>query len=153
VSGAAGRCLLEPSKGVVVVTRFDCGTLWRLILMRVVHVVLGRRIRRGLDGLLFTSTITDVGSRRVISVSAFGTLDDLYQMGSVADHIKGAHLVARLKLRTSGGIFPYGGDWRHILFGAPGQSPSPLSEYAGPRKDRPPVRRTAASSGPDGRTS
>jgi len=113
----------------VVVTRFDCRTLWRLVFMRMVHVVLGRRIRRGLDGLLFASTFIEIRSRRVISISAFGTLDDLYQMGSVADHIKGAHLASRLDLRTSAGIFPYAGDWRRILFDAPGQSPSPLSGY------------------------
>lgn len=132
MSGAAGRCRADPSGGVLVVTRFDCGTLWRLAFMRIVYAVLESRIRRRLDGLLFISTFSDIRSRRVISVSAFGSLDDLYQMGSVTDHIKGAHLVSRLRFPTSGGIFPYAGDWRHILFDLPAQSPSPLSGYADP---------------------
>jgi len=130
VSSAADRCHLDPAGGVLVVTRFDCDTLPRLFFMRVVHLVLSRRIARTLGGsLLFVSTFTEVRARRVISVTAFAGLEDLYRMGTVSEHIRGAKIVARRGYRTSAGIFPYGGDWRRIMFDSPGHSPSPLHDY------------------------
>jgi len=66
VTGAADRCRLDPAGGVLVVTRFDCDTLLRLLFMRLVHLVLSRRIARALGGsLLFVSTFTELRARRV----------------------------------------------------------------------------------------
>ncbi|MGI5245256.1 hypothetical protein [Dactylosporangium sp. CA-139066] len=130
MTSAADRCQLDPAGGVLVVTRFDCDTLFRLVYMRLVHLVLSRRVSRALgETLLFVSTFTEVRTRRVISVTAFGRVEDLYRMGTVGDHIRGAKLVARKRFRTSAGIFPYGGDWRRVMFDSAVHSPSPLQDY------------------------
>jgi hypothetical protein len=133
VTTAADRCRLDPAGGVLVVTRFDCDTLPRLVYLRLVHLVLSRRIRRALgETLLFVSTFTELRTRRVTSVTAFARLEDLYRMGTVGDHIKGAKLVARKRFRTSAGLFPYAGDWRHVMFDSAAHSPSPLHAYGPP---------------------
>jgi hypothetical protein len=129
VKDAAARFACDPTGGVVVVTRFDCSSYRRLAVARVLHSVLGHRIRAEVNGLLFSVTFTKIREKRIISISAFGDIGDVYQMGCSKTHIKAAHLAPRLGLRTSAGVFPYAGDWRHILFGIPEQSASPLLEY------------------------
>jgi hypothetical protein len=123
VAGALGRCSLSGSGGVVVVTRFDCGSLRRLVAVRALHLFLGRRIRRQLPGLLATSTHTGVRARRILSITVFTRLEDLYGMGSVRAHVEAARTTARLGVTTSGGVFAYAGDWRRIMFDANESTP------------------------------
>lgn len=102
----------------MVITRFDCPTYRHLLVIRLLHAVLGRRIRAKLDGLLLSHTTTDLRARRVVSVSVFRELGDLYQMGSVTTHVNAARIPPKLGVKTSGGVFVYAGDWRKILFDA-----------------------------------
>jgi hypothetical protein len=131
VNGAAERLRVSPAEGVVVVTRFDCPDYRRFVVTRVIHSILGRRIRAAVRGLLFSVTFSQIRRKRIISISAFADIGDLYQMGSSKTHIRAAHIVPRLGARTSAGIFPYSGDWRSVLFGIPGQSAPPLHEFGG----------------------
>lgn len=86
---------------------------------------MGRRIRSKLPGLIVSFIHTDFSAKRILSVTLFGALSDLYQMSGVDEHIRAAHLSARLGVATRGGVFPYAGDWRKILFEAGGHE-SPL---------------------------
>jgi hypothetical protein len=126
VSGALGRCSFTPDAGVVVVTRFDCPNYRVLLLTRMLHLVLGRRIRRQLPGLISSSTHTSVRARRVLSVTVFTSMADLYQMGSVRAHVQAARVMPRFNVVTSGAVFVHGGDWRTVLFDAAGRE-SPLA--------------------------
>jgi len=128
VKDAPKRFAFHANSGIVVVTRFDCSSYWRLAVARVIHSVLSRRIRAEVDGLIFSVTFTKCREKRIISISAFSDIGDVYQMGCSKTHIKAAHLAPRLGMNTSAGIFPYAGDWRYILFGIPEQSASPLLE-------------------------
>jgi len=125
VNGALDRCSLAADRGVVVVTRFDCHTFWRLVTVRLLHLRLSRRIRAQLPGLIVSFIHTDVAARRILSVTLFGALPDVYQMGAVSEHIRAAKASVRLGVATRGGVFPYAGDWRAVLFAAGGRE-SPL---------------------------
>lgn len=126
IGAALGRCRPDDAGGVVVVTRFDCPDLAAFAVVRVAHLVYGRQVRAALgEHLLLSATRTEWRRRRVYSITAFRRLADVYRMGQVGPHIRAAHLVARLGVRTSGGVFPWSGDWRTVLFDGPG-GPSPL---------------------------
>ena len=128
IGSALQRCRADDAGGVVVVTRFDCPDLPAFVVVRAAHLLYGRQVRAALgEHLLLSATRTDRRRRRVYSVTAFRSLADVYRMGQVGPHIRAAHLVARLGVRTSGGVFPWSGDWRTVLFAGPG-GPSPLVE-------------------------
>jgi hypothetical protein len=133
VNAAMDRCRPDGTGGVVVVTRFDCPTYRHLLVIRLMHAVLGRRIRPKLDGLVLSYTRTQVRARRVLSVSVFGQIGDLYQMGQVTTHVNAARIPQKLGVKTSGGVFVYSGDWRKILFDAGTDSVSPLTDLPPPR--------------------
>ncbi|GAA4984255.1 hypothetical protein HD597_003661 [Nonomuraea thailandensis] len=118
MAGAASRCTPDPDGGVVVVTRFDCGGLWRLLAFRIAHAWISARITPRLEGLVFIATRTDVAARRVLSVTLFRNLDQVYQMGTIPAHIKAARVTRRFGVRTRGAIFANVGDWRTVLFDA-----------------------------------
>jgi hypothetical protein len=146
IGSALDRCRADDAGGVVVVTRFDCPDLPAFAVVRAAHVVYGRRVRAALgEHLLLSITRTDLRRRRIYSITAFARLADIYRMGQVRDHIDAAHLVARLGVTTSGGVFPWSGDWRTVLFAGPG-GPSPLVDT--PTEPAPP--QAAESAAADG---
>jgi len=120
-----------PDGGQVVVTRFECRTLSRLLAVRLVHARLKRDVRRAAPGFLAVTAVTDWGRRTMLSISLWHSLDSIYAMGEVPAHVSASRLPARLGVRTTCGIFGLAGDWRRIMFGSAAATRSPLHPLDG----------------------
>lgn len=115
-----------PDGGQVVITRFECQTLPRLLAVRLVHARLKPDVRRAAPGFLAVTTVMDWGRRTMLSISLWQSLDAIYAMGEVPSHVSASRLPARLGVRTTCGIFGLAGDWRRIMFGSAAATRSPL---------------------------
>lgn len=108
------------------VTRFECETLGRLIVMLVVHARVKRDVRRQGGGLIGSRTLVDWRRRVLLSISLWPSIESVYSMGNVRRHVIAARLPGRLGVRTACGVFCYAGDWRRVMFRAPAESRSPI---------------------------
>jgi len=110
----------------VVVTRFECPSLGRLLIILAKHYRLKREIRRVAEGYLGGTVLVHWKQRTLLSFSLWRSLDSIYDMGRSNGHIEASRVPARLGVATSCGIYPYSGDWRQIMFGAPVTANEPL---------------------------
>jgi hypothetical protein len=117
---------LHPEGGQVVVTRFECGSLSALLAVRITHARLKRHVRRGAQGFLGVTAITDWRRRTMLSISLWRDLDSIYSMGNVPQHVAAARLPHRLGVSTASGIFCLAGDWRRVMFRSDVTTRSPL---------------------------
>jgi hypothetical protein len=127
------RLELDASKGCVVITRFECQTLLRLLFLIALHRRLERDVTRHAKGLVGATAMVDWRNRTLISISLWSDLDALYSMGQVPSHIEAARLPRRLGIATSCGVYAFAGDWRRVMFGAQAQAQSPLQPLAAGR--------------------
>jgi hypothetical protein len=124
------RLELDVSKGCVVITRFECQVLLRLLFLIALHRRLQRDVRRRTNGFVGATAIVDWRNRTLISISLWSDLDAVYSMGQVPSHIEAARLPRRLGIATSCGVYAFAGDWRRVLFGTQAQAQSPLQPLA-----------------------
>lgn len=117
---------LQPEGGQVVVTRFECRTIPRLLVVRLTHTRLKRDVRRAAAGFIAVRTVIDWRRRTLLSISLWQSLDSIYAMGDVPRHVSAARLPAQLGVQTTCGIFGLVGDWRRVMFGATVATRSPL---------------------------
>ncbi|MDX6394707.1 MAG: hypothetical protein QOJ73_5770 [Streptosporangiaceae bacterium] len=115
-----------PAGGQVVVTRFECRTLFDLLALRVMHVRLKIDVRRHARGFVGIKVLTDWRSRTLLSISLWRDLDSVYSMGDVPRHISAVRVSGTLAEATACGIFCFVGDWRHVMFRDPAVASSPL---------------------------
>ncbi|MER8088540.1 hypothetical protein ACIO6T_34225 [Streptomyces sp. NPDC087532] len=113
-------------KGQIFVTRFECQSLFRLLLVLGLHVKVKREVRRAAEGFLGGTTLVQWRRRTVLSISLWQDLDSVYSMGRVGHHIVASRMPARTGIRTACGVYPYAGDWKHVMFGAPATAGEPL---------------------------
>ncbi len=125
----------HPAGGQVVVTRFECGSVARLLAIRLLHASLKRDVRRTAPGLIAVRTVLDWRRRTMLSISLWKDLDSIYAMGSVSRHVSAARVPAALGVATTCGIYYLAGDWRRVMFGAVAETRSPLH----PLPNRPPL--------------
>jgi len=120
--------LLEfhPEGGQVVVTRFECRTIPRLLAIRLAHARLKRDIRRAATGFIAVRTVIDWSRRTILSISLWESLDSIYAMGEVPRHVSASRLPAQLGVQTTCGIFCLAGDWRRVMFRSAAVTRSPL---------------------------
>jgi hypothetical protein len=120
--------LVEPDldKGQVVVTRFECPSVWAVLLLRLLHVRVKRAVRRHASGFLGIRLLIDWRRRTVLSISLWQDLASVYTMGDVGRHIEAARIPITLGIATSCGVFCYVGDWKRVMFGADRVDTSPL---------------------------
>jgi hypothetical protein len=116
----------DPSRGQVVITRFECPSLYAMAVIVLQHHRIKRQVARLADGYLGVAMLRSWRSRTILSVSLWRDLESVYTMGRVPRHINGSRLPARLGVRTCSALFCYGGDWRQVMFGAGQAKPSPL---------------------------
>lgn len=116
----------EGPNPVIVVTTFSCPTRSSLCWVRWMHTRIGRDVLRSTDGLLGVSIITKWRRRVAINVSLWRSPGDIYSMGESKSHVAAAHMLARLKVATSCGIFDYRGEWKEVLIGTVGPKSNPL---------------------------
>lgn len=117
---------LEPAGGQVVVTRFECGSLARLAAIRLLHARLKRDVRRAATGFIAVRTVTDWRRRTMLSISLWESLDSIYSMGEVRQHVAASRLPAQLGVATTCGIYYLVGDWRRVMFRGAAVTRSPL---------------------------
>jgi len=126
---------LHPEGGQVVVTRFECQTLPRLLAVRLVHASLKRDVRRAAAGFIAVRTVTDWSRRTMLSISLWESLDSIYAMGEVPRHVSASRLPAQLGVQTTCGIFCLAGDWRRVMFRGAAVAHSPLLPLHPPDED------------------
>jgi len=117
---------VDPSGGQVVVTRFECGTLGRLVLLLLVHARVKRDVRRHSSGLVASKVAVDWRGRVLLSISLWLAVESIYSMGGVPRHIEASRLPRRLGVRTTCGVFCFAGDWRRVMFRGSVDSRSPF---------------------------
>ena len=117
---------LHPAGGQVVVTRFECPSMWTLACLLMVHARIKRDVRRRNPGFVGAHTVVLWRRRTLLSVTIWDELSSVYRMGDVPRHVTGARLPARLGVRTRCGVFCYAGDWRRVMFRGDVPARSPL---------------------------
>lgn len=117
---------LHPAGGQIVVTRFECGSVARLAAIRLLHARLKRDVGRAATGFIAVRTVTDWRRRTMLSISLWESLDSIYSMGEVPQHVAAARLPARLGVATTCGIYYLAGDWRRVMFRGAAVTHSPL---------------------------
>lgn len=121
---------LDPAGGQVVVTRFECGSVSRLVIIRLLHARMKREVRRHTTGFIAVRTVTDWRRRTMLSISLWESLDSIYSMGEVARHVTASRVPGRLGVATTCGIYYLVGDWRRVMFGGAAVARSPLYPLA-----------------------
>lgn len=128
---------MDPSGGQVVVTRFECASLFRLLVVLALHVRTKRDVRRRATGFLGAKYLVDWRRRTVLNISLWLDLQSIYSMGDVPRHVTAAHLPPRIGVQTTCGVFCFAGDWRRVMFDTEWHDPrtplQPLTQQGGPR--------------------
>ena len=117
---------LYPDGGQVVVTRFECGSVARLLAIRLLHARLKRDVQRTAKGFIAVRTVIDWRRRAMLSISLWESLDSIYTMGDVREHVSAVRLPSRLGVATACGIYCLVGDWRRVMFRGATVTRSPL---------------------------
>jgi hypothetical protein len=117
---------LHADGGQVVVTRFECGSMAKLLAIRLLHARLKRDVRRTAKGFIGIRTVIDWRRRTILSISLWESLDSIYSMGEVRQHVSAVRLPSRLGVATTCGIYCLAGDWRRVMFGGAAVTRSPL---------------------------
>ena len=117
---------LHPEGGQVMVTRFECGTVAKLLYMILLHLRIKRDVRRAGNGLIGSRVVVDWRRRVMLSISLWPDIDSVYSMGSVPRHVTAARIPGRLGIRTTCGVFCFAGDWRRVMFGSPTEPRTPF---------------------------
>lgn len=120
------------------VTRFECASVFRLLLVLALHLRTKSDVRRRATGFLGAKLLVDWRRRTVLNISLWQDLDSIYSMGDVPRHVAAAHLPHRLGVATTCGIFCFVGDWRRVMFGSGWNDPrTPLQPLSSGRPGRP----------------
>ncbi|SCE78781.1 hypothetical protein GA0074695_1116 [Micromonospora viridifaciens] len=107
----------DPAQGQVVITRFHCGDLARLLLVLMLHIRVKRDVRRHASGFLGIKLLVEWRQRTVWSISLWRDLDSVYSMGAVSRHVAASRVPAKLGVSTSCDIFCHVGEWTRVMFG------------------------------------
>lgn len=114
--------------GAVVVTAFACRTRRDVLLVWWWHHRLKPAVQARVSGFLGVRLYIDWRRRLVRSVSLWTDPAHLYDMGEVREHVAITRLPRRRGIRTSCGVYTFGGDWRTVMFGQePADVPAPLT--------------------------
>jgi hypothetical protein len=109
------------------VTRFECGSLRKLLYLMVLHHRVKRDVRRQAKGFVAGRMIVDWRDRVLLSVTIWQDLRSLYSMGGVPRHVIAARVPRQLGVATVSGVFCFVGDWKRVLFRADTAPRSPLA--------------------------
>jgi len=113
-------------RGQVVITRFECPSRLKLLIILATHFRVKREVRRVAEGYLGGTTLIQWKERTLLSISLWRHLDSIYDMGKSNRHIVASRMPARLGVSTACGIYAYSGDWRQLMFGTSVAANEPL---------------------------
>lgn len=108
------------------ITRFECPGLVAMLAVVLLHRVIERQVARRATGYIGAALVRSWRTRTVLSITLWRDLDSVYSMGEIPRHIHASRLPARMNITTRAGVFPYAGDWRHVMFDAGVPKSSPL---------------------------
>jgi hypothetical protein len=94
------------------------------------HRRLKRTVRQQAVGFLGVTRIVRWRERTLLNISLWQDVESLRSMGRVARHVDATRVPRRLGVTTSGGVYPFAGDWRQVLFAVPGTGQAPLRTTA-----------------------
>jgi hypothetical protein len=92
------------------------------------HWRLKRAVQNQATGYLGVARIVRLRERTLLNVSLWEDLESLRSMGRVPRHVDATRVPRRLGVSTSGGVYPFAGDWRRVLFALPGRGRPPLHQ-------------------------
>ncbi len=115
----ADQLRIEDRRGQVVITRFECRSLYALLVIRILHYPIKKDVRRSVQGYLGGTTLIQWRQRTLLSFSMWDSMGSIYGMGEVIRHVMAARVPHRLGAVTASGIYTYRGDWRNVMFGPP----------------------------------
>jgi hypothetical protein len=107
----------------VVITRFDCRTAVNFAVVVLLHLRIGRAVRRDTTGLLGYRLFLNWRTKTVHNVSLWDRFEHIYTMGQASRHPQATHVVTKLNIQTHCGIYRFEGDWRPLMFGSRGDAP------------------------------
>jgi hypothetical protein len=114
--------------GAVVVTMFDCGSRWNIVLIWLLHRRIRSRVRARARGFLDIRLYIDWRRRIVRSVSLWADPPSVYNIGDVPEHVAVTRIPPRLGIQTSCGMYTYEGACSAVMFGViPNPRPNPLT--------------------------
>lgn len=116
---------------VVAVTAFYCHSRLDVLIIWFMHHRLKRAISAASPDFLGVQLYIDWRQRLVRSVSLWAKGTGLYDMGKVQQHVAATRLPGQRGITTSCGVYTYGGDWRHVMFGDGYASAPPLQKSKG----------------------
>ena len=128
---------LDTSSGCVVITRFECRSVFGLLYFIALHARLQHAVRKDAGGYVGSCAVVLWGSRTLLSISLWADLKAVYSMGNVSRHIEAARLPRRLGIATNCGIYGFAGDWRRVMFGTECESRSPIRPIESTPQTRP----------------
>ncbi len=108
------------------VTRFECGTFAKVLVMLLLHLRIKRDVGRLGEGLIGSRVVIDWRRRVVLSISLWPDIDSVYSMGNVPRHVRAARVPGKLGIETTCGVFCFAGDWRRVMFQSPVEARSPF---------------------------
>lgn len=115
--------------GVVVITRFECESLFNLALIWISHLRMKPVMREHVGGFVGAAVMVDYETRVLLNVSLWSDLESVRSMGRVRRHVDATRLPSKLGVSTRAGIFEYSGDWRRVLFNLQCSTVSPINAY------------------------
>jgi hypothetical protein len=102
---------------VIVVTGFECPSLWALLVVLVLHVRLARDVRREATGFLGATRMIAWRRRTLLNISLWRDMEGVRSMGRVQRHVNATRVPSTLGVATYGDIYSFDGDWKRVLFG------------------------------------
>ncbi|MFJ6854158.1 hypothetical protein ACIQM3_27180 [Streptomyces sp. NPDC091271] len=125
-------------RGHIALTRFECRSALNMAVVLFLHARIKREVRRIAPEFVGAAPVVLWRHRTILSVTLWRTLESMYAMGEAQSHILAARVPHKLGIRTTSGLFPYGGDWKNLLFEATVTDVDPLHERADdPETDSP----------------
>jgi hypothetical protein len=120
---------LDPSGGQVVVTRFECSSLWTLGALLLLHQRVKHAVSKQAEGFLGAKTLVQWRRRTMLSITLWENIQSVYTMGNVMQHVRASKVPHRIGVATNCGVYCFAGDWRRVMFHVEGvQSHSPLAK-------------------------
>ena len=103
--------------GAVVITRFRCRSLGRLLMIMARHKWVEPELRRVAAELIGVSELVNWKQRELLTISVWRRGLGVYDMGQSSRHVASARVPGRVGVETACGVYCYDGDWRKVLFG------------------------------------
>ena len=101
----------------VVMTSFECMTVPKVVLILALHRLAAADVRQRSTGLLGSCLVIGWRTRTVRNISVWESLQHVYSMGRVGNHVRLTRVPARWGIVTRCAIYSAEGEWQSVMFG------------------------------------